>query len=297
MPEATATRQIQALILDDSVMTRKMIMKDLQATGLADFHFVEADDGIDGLDRFQPGEFDIIFVDMQMPRKDGIEFLLDLHSQHDDYPPAVMITSERSMDVLEQAVDAGVKAFMLKPVDKERLGRGLKKLIDSLPNREGDGGSAVPHGEVVPHSFQEIMRQATGIELQPTAEEQSVRQGAIVFGSIAILGDVEWSVMLGFEQKAVAGIVEKFVGMDIPIDSPDMGDAVAEMVNIVAGEIKRQLNVHGVNGEISLPVVNAADSLKTIAQRSTTCEHKHFTCEFGKCWTSVTVGMNPGLVL
>ncbi len=295
MPEATATRQINALILDDSEMTRKMIMKDLQATGLADFKFVEADDGVDGLEKFVPGCFDLLFVDMQMPRKDGIEFLLDLHAQHDDYPPAVMITSERSMDVLEQAVDAGVKAFMLKPVDKERLARGLRKLIDSLPSREGE--SAVPHGEVVPLSFQQMLLQAAGVETQPAADEQAVRHGPIVFGSIAILGDIEWSVVLGFEQQAVEGLAEKFVGMPIPPDSPDMGDAVAEFVNIVAGEIKRQLNVRGVNGEISLPVVNAADSLKTIAQRSTTCEHKHFTCELGKCWTSVTVGMNPGLVL
>jgi two-component system chemotaxis response regulator CheY len=295
MTQATATRQINALILDDSVMTRKMIMKDLQATELADFTFTEADDGVDGLEKFTPGTYDIIFVDMQMPRMDGIDFLQELHKQHESYPPAVMITSERSMDILEQAVDAGVKAFMLKPVDKGRLTRGLRKLIDSLPDRQGP--SAVPYGDVVPSSFQQMLSQAADIEIVPEAEDVSVRNGRIVFGSIAILGEVQWSVVLGFEQQAAVGIIEKFVGMEIPFDSPDMGDAVAELVNIVAGEIKRQLDVRGVPVEISLPVVNAAESLRTIAQRSTTCEHQHFHCESGKCWTSVTVGMNPGLVL
>jgi CheY-like chemotaxis protein len=295
MTQATATRHINALILDDSVMTRKMIMKDLQATGLADFSFVEADDGVEGLEKYQPGAFDLIFVDMQMPRMDGIEFVTRLREQHADYPPAVMITSERSMDILEQAVDAGIKAFMLKPVDKPRLARGLRKLIDSLPDREGP--SAVPYGDVVPASFTEMMSQMAAVNVSPAQDDPAVRNGRIVFGTIAILGEVQWSVVLGFEQEAAESIVKAFVGMEIPFDSPDMGDAVAELVNIVAGEIKRQLDVRGVQVEISLPVVNAADSLRTIAQRSTTCQHQHFTCEHGKCWTSVTVGMNAGLVL
>jgi two-component system chemotaxis response regulator CheY len=295
MTQATAIRRINAMILDDSVMTRKMIMKDLQATGLADFSFVEAEDGVDALEKFVPGAFDIIFVDMQMPRKDGIGFLTDLHRQYPEYPPSVMITSEHSMDVLEQAVDAGVKAFMLKPVDRQRLAAGLRKLIDSLPARQGP--SIVPYGEVVPTSFREMLVRAAGIQMMPAPNAESVRHGAIVFGTIAVLGGVEWSVMLGFEQHAAVALACQFAGMDIPFDSPDMGDAVAEIVNVVGGEIKRQLDVRGVTVDISLPVVNAAETLRTIAQRSTTCEHRHFKCVYGRCWTSVTVGMNPGLVL
>ena len=130
-------RPINALILDDSVMTRKMIMKDLEASGLAEFTFTEADDGQEGLEKFRPDEFDIIFADMQMPRKDGVEFLTDLHKAYETYPPAVMITSERSMEVLERAAEAHFAGFLLKPVDTDRLRRGLKKIIDALTSTLG----------------------------------------------------------------------------------------------------------------------------------------------------------------
>jgi CheY-like chemotaxis protein len=278
-------------------MTRKMIMKDLNDSGLAEFEFIEAGDGVEALEQYQPDKYDIIFVDFQMPRKDGTEFLNDLHNQHDQYPPAVMITSERSMEVLEKAADAGVQTFMLKPVDKDRLRKGLRKLIDSLPERNGNGSGTIPYGRYVPESLSEMLAQMAGLELTPEPENEAVRHGEIVFGTIAIMGGVHWSVTLGFEAQAASRIAEGFTGMEIPPDSPDMGDAVGELVNIVAGEIKRKLEASDMEVEISLPVVNAASKIRTIAQRSTTIEHQHFDSPAGKMWTSVTVGMNPGLVL
>lgn len=290
-------RSINALILDDSVMTRKMIMKDLSATGMADFDFTEADDGQDGLEKFQPEEMDIIFCDMQMPRMDGVEFLLALREKHPTTPPAIMITSERSMEVLEKAAEAGFAAFMLKPVDKDRLQKGLRKLIDSLPEKNGHGKSKVPHGECVSEGFQEILEGACGLKLSAESENEAVRRGAIVFGTIGIVGGIHWSVGMGFQQETAAAIASKFAGFDIPFDSPDMGDAISELVNVVAGEIKRKLSEREIDVEISLPVVNAAENIRTIAQRSTTTEHRHFDSGIGKMWTSVTVGVNPGLVL
>jgi CheY-like chemotaxis protein len=266
-PAKSATRQFHALIVDDSTMTRKMIMKDLNDSGLAEFTFVEAGDGVEALDQYRAtGPFDILFVDFQMPRKDGTEFLADLNDVDRRHPPAVMITSERSIEVMEKAADVGVKAFLLKPVDKDRLCRGLRKFVDSLPNRHVHAPSAVPHG-------------------------------GVIFGSIAVLGDVQWSLVLGFEQSAAAAVASRFAGMDIPVDSPEMGDAISELVNLVAGHVKRLLEKQGVHVEISLPVVNLATNIRTLTLRSTTSEHRHFRGEIGRAWTSVTVGMNSGLVL
>lgn len=297
-PAESATRQFHALIVDDSTMTRKMIMKDLNDSGLAEFTFVEAGDGVEALETYREnGPFDILFVDFQMPRKDGTEFLADLNNEDSRHAPAVMITSERSIEVMEKAADVGVKAFLLKPVDKDRLRRGLRKLVDALPNRHVHAPSAVPHGEVVPQATREMLQQACGVELQPVAEDESVRHGEVIFGSIAVLGDVQWSLVLGFEQTAASAIASQFAGMEIPLDSPDMGDAVSELVNLVAGHVKRLLEKQGVNVEISLPVVNLATNIRTLTLRSTTSEHRHFQGDIGRCWTSVTVGMNSGLVL
>jgi two-component system chemotaxis response regulator CheY len=299
MPSVTDSAQLRslsALMVDDSAITRKMIMKDLKGSGLADFSFVEADDGVDALEKYTPGEVDILFVDMQMPRMDGIEFLKELHAQHSDRPVAVMITSESSKEQVERAITEGrVDAFLLKPVDTERLQRGLQKIIDSIPDRNGP--SAVPHGDVVPRAFREMIQATANLALTPVAPDEQVRQGQIIFGSISILGQLQWTVVLGFQRDAAVALATRFAGFEIPADSPDMGDAISEVVNITAGQIKRELYAKGIEVEISLPVVNAAENIRTLAQRSTTCDHAHFDSEIGKMWSAVTVGMTPGLVL
>jgi two-component system chemotaxis response regulator CheY len=289
-------RKLNAMIVEDSAMTRKMIMKDLNATGLAEFDFVEAEDGVEALEKFRPGELDLLFVDMQMPRKDGVTFLKELRGIHKTAPPSVMITSESAEAKVAAAIrEARVDGFLLKPVDIDRLSRGLKKLIDSLPDRGGP--SQVPHGQCVPDAMVEMMSQTSQLELREIGEDQGIRSGSIVFGGIAILGGVQWAVILGFQKDAAVQVAERFAGFEIPFDSPDMGDAISELTNIVAGHIKRKLVERGVDVEISLPVVNAAEGFKTLAQRNTTCDHRYFDSEVGKMWTAVTVGLNPGLLL
>lgn len=289
-------RNINALIVEDSAMTRKMIMKDLAATGLAKFSFVEAGDGVEGLEKLNPTTTDLIFVDMQMPRMDGIEFLKRLHTQYREYPPAVMITSESSEEMVRTAInDGGVDGFLLKPVNKDRLSRGLRKLIDSMPDKQGP--SAVPHGECVPEAFGTILDQMTGLKLRPAPDEESVREGKIIIGGMSILGAVQWSLVLGFQRSSAAAVASKFAGFDIPEDSHDVGDAISELTNIVAGQVKRLLVNRGLDVEISLPIVSCATGFKTLTRRNSTCERKHFDSDAGKMWTSVTVGMNPGLML
>ncbi len=288
-------RSINAMVIDDSGMTRKLVMKALTATGLADFSFIEANDGLDALEKFKPGEVDILFVDMQMPRLDGVEFLRKLHATHTSYPPAVMVTSENTREGVLRAKQVGVDAFMLKPVDIDRLRTGIQKLLDCLPDRSGP--CTVPHGEVVPVAFQEAIESMCGFRPQQTDEDADAHDGAIVFGSISVLGSVQWSVVLGFQQAAAAKIASAFAGFDIPADSEDLGDAIGELANITAGLIQRKLATRNVVIDISLPVVWSASSIKSLIRRNTTCDHVHFQCDAGKLWSTVTVGMNPGIVM
>ncbi len=79
-------RRINALIVDDSPTTRKMVMTALNQTGLAEFDFTEANDGIDALAQYRAGQTQLLFVDMNMPRMNGRDFIRKLHTQHDQCP-------------------------------------------------------------------------------------------------------------------------------------------------------------------------------------------------------------------
>lgn len=291
-------RKINALLIDDSRTTRKMIMAALEQTGLADFTFTEAEDGVDALSKFRAGETQIMFVDMNMPRLDGIGFIRKLHSLHQDCPPAVMITAETSQERLKEAVtEAGVDAFLMKPVDRDRLRAGLKTIIDAIP--EPAGPCVVPYGECVAEATQDMIGKLCDMQLVAEDEDEAVRSGNIVLGMISILGDVQWSVVLGFTREAAAGAASKFAGCEIPPDSPEMGDAIGEIANIVGGRAKQILSSQALNVSISLPTVISAAEFKILIQRKrkTSAAYSHFNSPVGKLWCEVTVGLHAGMVL
>ena len=149
-------RRLNALVIDDSYTIRRAVMRALDQTGLADFVFTEAEDGLDALEKYRPGETQILFVDMNMPRMDGLTCVRKLRSKYEHCPPVVMITGEASTAKQAEAInEAGIDAFMIKPVDRDRLQVGLRKLIDAIP--EDSGPCIVPHGECVPQAFQSVL--------------------------------------------------------------------------------------------------------------------------------------------
>ena len=291
-------RKLHALVVDDSIMTRKMVMKALMETGLADFSFTEAEDGLDALEKFRPDEVDLMFVDMKMPRMDGIEFLQRLHELHPGCPPAVMVTAEAKEEAVQDAIArAEVDAFLLKPVDADRMNKGLRSLIQSLPDRTGQW--TVPNGDAVAEAFETILAQTCDLMIERDPKGEDIESGDIVFGHISVMGQVQWSVTLGFEGSAAVGAASRFAGMDIPMESPDLGDAIGELANQTAGIIKRLLTQRGLDVEISLPTVMAARDFRTLVQRKrrTSEDHVHYTSGVGRMWAGVTVGIASGLIL
>jgi two-component system chemotaxis response regulator CheY len=71
---------IRALVIDDSKVMRSMVMQSLQKTRLADFEFIEAQDGADALEKFDPDEIDIVFADWNMPNMSGIDFVREVRA-------------------------------------------------------------------------------------------------------------------------------------------------------------------------------------------------------------------------
>ncbi len=125
--------KVNALIIDDSGIMRKMIMRSLEEARLCEFEFTEAEDGADGLDKFNPRTTDIIFVDWNMPNMDGMDMVRRLRAQ---FPkrrvPIVMVTTEKLTGKMEEALDGGVDAFISKPFTPDGLHRRVGPLIERI---------------------------------------------------------------------------------------------------------------------------------------------------------------------
>jgi two-component system chemotaxis response regulator CheY len=132
--------KLRALVVDDSRVMRHMVMLSLRRTDLAEFEFTEAEDGIDALTKFSPKHTDIMFVDWNMPNLTGIEFVRQVRgSGHADHVPIVMITSEKTVGRLEEALDeVGVDEYITKPFTTDVLKRKLAPLVASIQAHKPD---------------------------------------------------------------------------------------------------------------------------------------------------------------
>jgi len=133
---------INALIVDDSGIMRKMVMRALSQAGLGDFEFAEACDGVDALQKFAPGETEMCFVDWNMPNMSGIEFVREIRKIETYHTPVVMITTEGTMNKVEEALDsAGVDCYIVKPFTADVLKKKLEPMFAQIVEAgEATGG-------------------------------------------------------------------------------------------------------------------------------------------------------------
>jgi len=129
--------EICALVVDDSAIMRKLVMRSLRQSGLATFSFVEAADGQDALDKFDPGKVQICFVDWNMPKMTGVDFVRKLRETCKDVP-VVMVTTERTMGRIEEAMDdAGADSYIVKPFTPDVLRQKLEPLFAEMSSSKG----------------------------------------------------------------------------------------------------------------------------------------------------------------
>ncbi len=127
--------KLNTLVIDDSGVMRKMVMNTLTETKLAEFEFTQAEDGQNALEKFKSGDFDIAFVDWNMPNMTGVDFVKEVRKleKFNDLDPmvTVMVTSERTIGKIQVALDeAGADGFVSKPFTAAELQVRLKKHVD-----------------------------------------------------------------------------------------------------------------------------------------------------------------------
>ena len=120
---------IRVLIVDDSALVRQLLTRglsadpDIEVVGAAPNPYVARDMIV----RLNP---DVMTLDVEMPRMDGVEFLQKLMPQHP--MPVVMVSSltKRGAQITFEAMSAGAVDFVSKP--SADVGRGLPAMMGEL---------------------------------------------------------------------------------------------------------------------------------------------------------------------
>ena len=114
----------RVLVADDSSTMRKIILRSLQAVGVSET--TEAQDGNEAVSLFQPGQFDMVLTDWNMPGKTGLEVVQEIRAK-DAKIPIIMVTTEAEKGRVLQAIQAGVSDYLVKPFTADTLREKLLK--------------------------------------------------------------------------------------------------------------------------------------------------------------------------
>lgn len=119
------------LLAEDDEPTRVLLESMLTQAG----HEVEtAGDGLEALSLYRPGRFDLLCLDLRMPRLSGTALTRVLrHLARDQVVPILMITASLSPQDLADAYEAGITAVLRKPVLASRLRDAVSDLLDPRP--------------------------------------------------------------------------------------------------------------------------------------------------------------------
>jgi two-component system, LytTR family, response regulator len=118
-------QKLSALIVDDEESARRLMVKLLEET----FYFTDirlaqsVDTALNELNNFNP---DLIFLDIKMPGKYGIEFVNDLHFVNGK-PGIVFVTAYDQYAI--QAIKIQAFDYLLKPVNRKELKECIEKYI------------------------------------------------------------------------------------------------------------------------------------------------------------------------
>jgi DNA-binding NarL/FixJ family response regulator len=118
--------RIRLVVVDDHALFRRGLvglLKDMPEFEVAG----EASDGLEALDLVQRAQPDIVLMDVNMPRMDGIQAVHALRSQRSNVRILMLTISQDDGDLLG-AIQAGADGYLLKSTEPEDLRRAILRV-------------------------------------------------------------------------------------------------------------------------------------------------------------------------
>jgi two-component system chemotaxis response regulator CheY len=124
------TMAYNILIVDDSAIVRKSLMKTFGMTSIEVGNFYQAANGKEGLEWLDKQWVDLVILDINMPIMNGMDFMKHVHNEgkHLDVP-VVVVSTEGSQERISELSSLGVKAYLRKPVSPEDLAHTFTKIL------------------------------------------------------------------------------------------------------------------------------------------------------------------------
>ncbi len=127
-------RNANILFVDDDPCIRELVKYNLELDG---FNVTLAEDGRQGFETLQEGNFDLVLLDVMMPELDGLQVLaLIRKNEAMDGLPVLMLTAKGMFADMERAFKVGADGYITKPFEPEKLGEEIKRKLKTIAESE-----------------------------------------------------------------------------------------------------------------------------------------------------------------
>lgn len=129
---AVRSRSLRILLAEDNLVNQRVAMTMLSKMG----HQVTlASNGVEALERWRQGDFDLILMDVQMPEMTGIQATVQIRREEDGlgrHLPIIAMTASAMSEDRERCMAAGMDHFISKPVSSQ----AIERVIDATFARQ-----------------------------------------------------------------------------------------------------------------------------------------------------------------
>ena len=136
--------QLRTVIVDDEPLALGLLKSKLNNTGLVDI-VAECKNGREAMEAALTHSPDVMFMDIQMPAKDGLSVVKEL--QDETVPMIVFVTAFEQYAI--DAFDLHAVDYILKPIDQERIDRSLQRASERLQIAQKNATSSSSKSDIL----------------------------------------------------------------------------------------------------------------------------------------------------
>lgn len=116
----------RVLIVEDEEMIRELMHITVSQGG---HHVTTASTGEIALELLKRTRFDLVLLDIQMPRMSGLDVLRTMTRMGRAMPPVLMVTANRSLEAINEAMQLGCAGYVAKPFQPVELRSRIQRAL------------------------------------------------------------------------------------------------------------------------------------------------------------------------
>ena len=191
---AGTSRKLRVLLAEDNAVNQRLVVKLMEKHG---HHLVAVNDGVEALDVLEREAFDVVLMDVQMPKMGGFEATARLREREKttgQHVPVIAMTAHALKGDRERCLEAGMDDYVSKPIQAAALFEVIDRMVPS-PSLIAGIPEKLPADEAAPATNAKPFDREAALAMIDGDEE--------LFGELVVLFTNETTVLLNQIQESI----------------------------------------------------------------------------------------------